>query len=188
MLLAALLALTGPAWAQPAQPPAPAPDPGAAQPVPGKPLVAVAGWRYEPGNRGVHFFICERASCIPGARVSYRTFGGDNPTTLAQFRSDHERVTKVLQERAAPGTKITLIGVEGDEGTELPRSFRARRTTERPDGSIEHLVTGMLIGAAGSATLISSSRDENASVANYLLFLRPLLLVLSMPGTRATQQ
>jgi hypothetical protein len=90
--------------------------------------------------------------------------------------------------QAPAGTRITLVGVEGDEGTELPRSFKAKRMTERPDGSIEHLVSGMLIAAAGSATLISSAREQQASAANYLLFSRPLLLVLSLPGTGATQQ
>ena len=61
--------------------------------------------------------------------------------------------------------------------------FKARRLAVTPDGASEYQVSGLLFGAQGSASLISSARDEKASNDNYAKFAVPAMLVLA-PKTR----
>lgn len=134
-----------------------------------RPPVAVSGWRYEQVPNGVHMFLCEQASCIPGSKVSYRFYAAGDPMTLETFRSSQQQIAKALEQRS-PGQRITILAVEGDSGTAVPRMFKARRKTVAADGTSEYVVSGVLFGSKASASLISSSRDEKASSANYALF------------------
>jgi hypothetical protein len=146
--------------------PKPAPAATATQP----PLVAVSGWRYERSGPDRHIFHCEQASCGAGSKVSYRLYAADNPMTLEQFRDSQDQIIKALQQRT-PGQRITILGVDGDKGTAVPRMFRARRLTVTPNGASEYQVNGLLFGARASASLISSARDEKASNDNYAKFM-----------------
>jgi hypothetical protein len=134
-----------------------------------KPPVAVSGWRYELAPNDIHMFLCEQASCVPGSKVSYRFYAAGDPMTLETFRSSQQQVAKALEQRS-PGQRITILGVEGDSGTAVPRMYKARRKTVAADGTSEYVVSGVLFGSKASASVISSSRDEKASGANYALF------------------
>ena len=86
---------------------------------------------------------------------------------------------------ARPGQQITILGVEGDSGTAVPRMFKARRKTVAADGSSEYVVSGMAFGSKAAASVISSSRDEKASNANYALFgVAVMLFVAPAPAKR----
>jgi hypothetical protein len=134
-----------------------------------RPPVAVSGWRYEQAPNDVHIFLCEQASCTPGSKVSYRFYATGNPMTLETFRSSQQQIAKALEQRS-PGQRITILAVEGDSGTAVPRMFKARRKTVAADGSSEYVVSGMAFGSKAAASVISSSRDEKASNDNYALF------------------
>jgi hypothetical protein len=154
------------------------------QPPPGGgPPVAVGGWRYEKAASDVHVFHCEQASCDPSsAKVSYRFYPPNNPMTLEQFRNEQVGIVKALEQRS-PGTKIMIVSVDGDPGTAVPRTFSARRLSLRPNGSQEYLISGILIGSRSTASLISSSRDEKITDANYAQFLLPLMLFIQRSGS-----
>lgn len=152
--------------------------PSAAQ----RPPAAVSGWRYERGASDMHIFHCEQAACGPGSKVSYRLYAPGKPMTLAEFRSSQEQVVKALEQRT-PGSKATIIGVDGDKGNALPRLFKARRLMVAPNGTSEYVASGLLFGARASASLISSAREEKASNANYAQFAVAVMLVLA-PTTR----
>jgi hypothetical protein len=134
-----------------------------------RPPVSVSGWRYEQAPNDVHMFICEQASCIPGSKVSYRFYAAGDPMTLEAFRTGQEQIVKALEQQM-PGKRITILGVEGDSGTAVPRMFKARRKTVAADGSSEYVVSGRVFGSKAGASVISSSRDEKVSSANYALF------------------
>jgi hypothetical protein len=134
-----------------------------------RPPVAVSGWRYEQAPNDVHMLLCEQASCIPGSKVSYRFYAAGDPMNLEAFRKAQEQVAKALKQRS-PGKRISILAVEGDSGTAVPRMFKARRKTVAADGSSEYVVSGMAFGSKAAASVISSSRDEKASNANYALF------------------
>jgi hypothetical protein len=134
-----------------------------------RPPVAVSGWRYEQAPNDVHMFICEQASCSPGSKVSYRFYAAGDPLTLEGFRKEQEEIVKALEQQS-PGKRITIQGVDGDSGTAVPRMFKARRKTVAADGSSEYVVSGRLFGSKAGASVISSSRDEKTSNANYALF------------------
>lgn len=161
---------------------------GSAQPLPAppsatpRPPVAVSGWRYERGDSDVHIFHCEQSGCGAGSKVSYRFYAPGNLMTLEQFRGDQQQIVKALEQRT-PGLRMTIMGIDGDSGTAVPRLFKARRLAVAPSGVSEYQVSGFLFGAAASASLISSSRDEKASNANYALFAVAVMLVL-VPKTR----
>ncbi|MEA2912172.1 MAG: hypothetical protein QOJ15_4253 [Bradyrhizobium sp.] len=143
-----------------------------------KPPVAVSGWRYDAAPNDVHMFVCEQASCIPGSKVSYRFYAAGNPMTLETFRSSQQQVATALEQRS-PGQRITILGVEGDSGTAVPRMYKARRKTVAADGTSEYVVSAMLFGSKAAASLISSSRDEKTSNANYALFGVALMLFVA---------
>ena len=142
------------------------------------PPVAVGGWRYTKGANDVHLFDCDTAACVPGSRVSYRFYAAGTTMPLSQYRSEQEMVVKALQQRAAPGTKITVVAIEGDDVDTLPRMYKARRLTIRPDGSQEHVHSGLLMGEKASVSLISSSTDEKAATGSFAQFALPLMLVI----------
>lgn len=127
-------------------------------------------------------FRCTQSSCGAGSKVSYRYYIGGKQMTLDQFRAGQEQIIKALEQRT-PGQRITLLGVDGDKGTATPRMFNARRLTVTADGASEYQVSGLLIGGQGSASLISSARDEKASNDNYAKFAAAAKLVLA-PKTR----
>jgi hypothetical protein len=143
-----------------------------------KPPVAVSGWRYDAAPNDVHMFVCEQASCIPGSKVSYRFYAAGDPMTLETFRSQQEQVAKALEQRS-PGQRITILGVEGDSGTAVPRMYKARRKTVAADGTSEYVVSAILFGSKVAASLISSSRDEKASNDNYALFGLAVMLFVA---------
>ena len=161
-----------------AQSPAPAPAPSApAQ----RPPFAVSGWGYER-RADTHLFRCEQPQCGAGSKVSYRYYTGGNQMTLDQFRDSQNQIIKALEQRS-PGQKITLLGVDGDKGGAGPRMYKARRLTVTSDGASEYQVSGVMFGGQGSASLISSARDEKASNDNYARFAAAVKLVLA-PKTR----
>jgi hypothetical protein len=142
------------------------------------PPVAMGGWRYTKGANDVHLFDCDTAACIPGSRVSYRFYAAGTTMPYAQYRSEQEMVVKALQQRAPPGTKIVIVAVEGDGDDTLPRMYKARRLTVRPDGSQEHVHSGILMGGKASVSLISSSIDEKAATGNYSQFALLLMPIV----------
>ncbi|QOZ37958.1 hypothetical protein XH92_18420 [Bradyrhizobium sp. CCBAU 53421] len=142
----------------------------------------MSGWSYERRGSDMHTFRCAQASCGAGSKVSYRYYTGGKQMTLDQFRAGQEQIIKALEQRT-PGQRITLLGVDGDKGTAMPRMFKARRLTVTADGASEYQVSGLLIGGQGSASLISSARDEKASNDNYAKFAAAAKLVLA-PKTR----
>jgi hypothetical protein len=143
-----------------------------------RPPVSVSGWRYEQAPNDVHMFLCEQASCIPGSKVSYRFYAAGDPMTLEAFRQGQEQIAKALEQRS-PGQRITILAVEGDSGTAVPRMFKARRKTVAADGTSEYVVSGMVFGSKAAASVISSSRDEKGSNANYALFGVAMMLFVA---------
>ncbi|OKO76707.1 hypothetical protein AC628_17410 [Bradyrhizobium sp. NAS96.2] len=141
----------------------------------------MSGWRYER-RADTHLFRCEQPQCGAGSKVSYRFYTGGNQMTLDQFRDSQNQVINALEQRT-PGQRITLLGVDGDKGTAVPRMYKARRLTVTPGGASEYQVNGLMLGAQGSASLISSARDEKASNDNYAKFAAAVKLVLA-PKTR----
>lgn len=153
------------------------PPPGTSGDAP--PVAIGPGWRYERRPPDVHMFHCRLDSCDRSSRVSYRILAPDNAFTLARFRSEQEKVAKLLEQRAPTGTRIAILGIEGDDNAKLPRMYKSRRLVTSPDGSKEYSVSALLLGARYAASLISSSRDEKASTANHALFGVAVLLVIS---------
>ena len=145
------------------------------------PPMGIGGWRYEKGANDVHLFHCEMAACVPGSRVSYRFYAAGTAMTFVQYRSEQELIVKALQHRAPPGTKITIVGIEGKETDTLPRMYKSRRLTVAADGSQEHVHSGLLMGEKASVSLISSSHDEKAAGANYTQYGVGLLLLIQKP-------
>lgn len=146
------------------------------------PPVSVSGWRYERSGSDAHIFHCEQPSCGFGSKVSYRLYAPGNSMTVEQFRGEQDKIVKALEQRT-PGEKITIVGVDGDKGSAVPRMFQARRLKVAPDGAREYQVSGMLFGARANASLISSSRTETIGNANYAQFAAGVMLLLT-PKTR----
>ncbi len=140
-----------------------------------RPPVAVSGWRYDLAPNDVHMFVCEKASCIPGSKVSYRFYAAGDPLTLDEFRKAQQDIVKALEQQT-PGKRITILG---DSGTAVPRMFKARRKTVAAGGTSEYVVSGRLFGAKAGASVISSSRDEKVSSDNYALFGVAMMLFLA---------
>ena len=146
------------------------------------PPVSVSGWRYQRSGSDAHIFHCEQPSCGFGSKVSYRLYAPGNAMTMEQFRDEQDKIVKALEQRT-PGEKITIVGVDGDKGSAVPRMFQARRLKVAPDGKREYQVSGMLFGARANASLISSSLTEKIGNANYAQFAAGVMLVLT-PKTR----
>jgi hypothetical protein len=145
-----------------------------------RPPVMMKGWRYELRPNDVHMFLCEKPECGAESRASYRFYASGNAMTLEKFREEQTQIVKVLEQRT-PGQKISILGVEGDSGTSVPRMFKARRLTVKPDGTREYQVSGMLFGARGAASVISSSATEKSSNDNYAQFVVGVMLALAQP-------
>jgi len=146
------------------------------------PPVSVSGWRYQRSGSDAHIFHCEQPSCGFGSKVSYRLFAPGNAMTMEQFSVEQDKIVQALEQRT-PGEKITIVGVDGDKGSAVPRMFQARRLKVAPDGKREYQVSGMLFGARANASLISSSLTEKIGNANYAQFAAGVMLVLT-PKTR----
>jgi hypothetical protein len=101
---------------------------------------------------------------------------------MEQFSVEQDKIVQALEQRT-PGEKITIVGVDGDKGSAVPRMFQARRLKVAPDGKREYQVSGMLFGARANASLISSSLTEKIGNANYAQFAAGVMLVLT-PKTR----
>ncbi|MBR0718340.1 hypothetical protein JQ632_30840 [Bradyrhizobium liaoningense] len=140
------------------------------------------GWRYELRPNDVHMFLCERPECGAQSRVSYRFYSSGNAMTLEKFREEQTQIVKVLEQRT-PGQKISILGIEGDPGTSVPRMFKARRFMVKPHGTKEYQVSGMLFGARGAASVISSSGTEKSSNDNFAQFVVGVMLTLA-PASR----
>jgi hypothetical protein len=142
----------------------------------------VSGWRYQRSGSDAHNFQCEQPSCGFGSKVSYRLYAPGNAMTMEQFSGEQDKIVKALEQRT-PGEKITIVGVDGDQGSAVPRKFQARRLKVAADGVREYQVSGMLFGARANASLISSSRNETTGNANYAQFAAGVMLLLT-PKTR----
>lgn len=170
-LLAVLVLASGSAFAQ-------APK---SQPERGPPF-SVGGFRYELRPNDVHMFLCEQPACGAQSRVSYRFYAPGKAMTLEQFREEQAQIVRMLEQRT-PGQKISILGIDGDSGTKVPRLFKARRLMVKPDGTKEYQVSGYLFGDRGVASLISSAATEKASSDNYAQFAIGVMVVL-MPAKR----
>ncbi|EJN13478.1 hypothetical protein PMI42_03174 [Bradyrhizobium sp. YR681] len=146
------------------------------------PPFSVGGFRYELRPNDVHMFVCEQPGCGAQSRVSYRFYPPGNTMTLEQFREEQAQIVKMLEQRT-PGQKISILGIDGDSGTKVPRLFKARRLMVKPDGTREYQVSGYLFGDRGAASLISSSASEKASSDNYAKFAIGVMVVLA-PASR----
>ncbi|WP_244422353.1 hypothetical protein [Bradyrhizobium sp. ORS 285] len=174
LLLSALLAVIPGVGAARAETPAAAP-PAAAAPF------SVSGWKPQrPNGTDVTFFLCDDAKCGPGSKVSYRLYPPNTTMTIEQFRASQEQTVKLLDQRV-PGQTTTILGVDGDKGTKLPRVFRVRRLKVAPDGTKEYQVSGVLFGLKGSASLISSADSEKGSTTNFAQFAIPVMVLLGLP-------
>lgn len=138
----------------------------------------MTGWRYELRSNDVHMFLCEKPDCGERSRVSYRLYSPGTSLTLEKFREEQTQIVKVLEERT-PGQKISILGIEGDRGTAVPRMFKARRLMVKPDGTKEYQVSGLLFGARGAASVISSSATEKSSNDNFAQFAVGVMLTLA---------
>jgi hypothetical protein len=147
-----------------------------------RPSVSVKGWRYEQRPSDVHMFLCEKPDCGAQSRVSYRLYAPGNSMTLEQFREEQTQIVKILEQRT-PGQKISILAINGDSGTSVPRMFKARRLMVKPDGTKEYQVSGWLFGARGAASVISSAANEKSSNDNYAQFAVGVMLVLA-PASR----
>jgi len=154
----------------------------AAQAAAGPPL-AVSGWRYEKGKSDLHLFHCEQPKCGTNSKVSYRIYAPGNAMTLEQYRDSQRQLATALEQRK-PGLKVTLLGVEGDKASGLPRLYKARRQMTATNGQTEFVVSGLMFGSRGSASLISSSQEEKASNANYALFQLSMMSLIETPAKR----
>lgn len=143
-----------------------------------RPPVSVNGWRYELRAPDVHMFYCEKSDCGAKSRVSYRLYAPGNSMSLEQFREEQEQIVKVLEQRT-PGQRISILAIDGDRGTSVPRMFKARRLMVKPDGTNEYQVSGWLFGARGTASVISSSASEKSSNDNYTQFAAGVMIVLT---------
>ncbi|WP_315719338.1 MULTISPECIES: hypothetical protein [unclassified Bradyrhizobium] len=174
LLLSALLSVVPGIGAARAETPAAAPSAAAAP-------FAVSGWKPQrPNGADVTFFLCEDAKCGPGSKVSYRLYPPNTTMTIEQFRASQEQTIKLL-DRRVPGQTTTILGVDGDKGTGVPRVFRVRRLKVAPDGTREYQVSGVLFGVKGSASLISSADSEKGSTTNFAQFAIPVLVLLGLP-------
>ncbi|MGY3453474.1 hypothetical protein [Bradyrhizobium sp. USDA 4353] len=145
---------------------------------------AVSGWKPQrPNGTDVTFFLCEDAKCSPGSKVSYRLYPPNTTMTIEQFRASQEQTIKPLDQRV-PGQTTTILGVDGDKGTGVPRVFRVRRLKVAPDGTKEYQVSGVLFGVKGSASLISSADSEKGSTGNFAQFATPVMVLLGSPPRR----
>ncbi|MBR0993383.1 hypothetical protein JQ580_21930 [Bradyrhizobium japonicum] len=147
-----------------------------------RPPVSVRGWRYELRPNDVHMFLCEQPACAAQSRVSYRLYPPGTAMTLEQFREEQAQIVKVLEQRT-PGQKISILGIDGDSGTAVPRMFKARRVMVKPDGTREYQVSGWFIGARGAASVISSAPGNKAGDNNFAQFAAAVMLLL-MPVNR----
>ncbi len=147
------------------------------------PPVSVSGWRYERSGPDLHIFYCDQPGCGgAGSKVSYKLYPPNSSMTLEEFRAGQGQIVKALEQRT-PGLQITMLGVEGDQGTAVPRIFKARRLAVRPDGAKEYQVSSWLFGARAIASLISTARDEKVCNDNYAKFAVAVMLLLA-PKTR----
>jgi hypothetical protein len=147
------------------------------------PPVAVSGWRYEKGQSDLHLFHCEQPKCGTNSKVSYKILAPGNPMTLEQYRDSQQQVAKALEQRT-PGLKVTILGVDGDKGSGLPRLYKARRQMTAPNGQKEYVVSGLMFGSRASASLISSSQEEKASNDNYAQFVLAMMMLVQTPAKR----
>jgi hypothetical protein len=115
--------------------------------------------------------------------VSYRIYAPGNPTTLEQYRTSQQQLATALEQRK-PGLKVTLLGVEGDKASGLPRLYKARRQMTAANGQNEFVVSGLMFGSRASASLISSSQEEKSSSANYALFQLSMMTLIATPAKR----
>jgi hypothetical protein len=157
-------------------------SPSAAPALSVGPPVTVSGWRYQRSGSDAHIFRCEQSSCGLGSKVSYRLYAPGSAMTMDQFRGEQEKIVKALEQRT-PGEQITIVGVDGDKGSAVPRMFQARRLKVTADGAREYQVSGMLFGQRANASLISSSPTEKSGNANYAQFAAGVMLMLT-PKTR----
>ena len=169
LLLVAMVAGIGSVSAQ---------SPAAAPTLSVGPPVSVSGWRYQRTGSDAHVFRCEQPICGLGSKVSYRLYAPGSAMTLDQFAGEQDKIAKALEERT-PGEKITIIGVDGDKGSAVPRMFQARRLKVTPDGVREYQVSGMLFGERANASLISSAPTEKAGNANYAQFAAGIMPTLT---------
>jgi hypothetical protein len=154
------------------------------QPAATPPVAVSPGWRYEKvpaEGADIHRFVCERPQCGPQSVVSYRIYSPSAAMRLEEYRQREDTVLAMMRERAAPGTKITVLDLKGDDTGKLPSFFEVRRLTEFPNGRKEYRVSSVLQSNKYSATLISSSDEEQAATANHANFTLPLMLFITKP-------
>src|SRR5262245_490783 len=158
-----------------------APPPQAPSSADAPPVAVGPDWRHEKRGADVHTFYCQQALCMPPSAVSYRLYAPDNTMTLERFRHEQEEILGALEQRAAPGTRIKILEIKGDEGSGPRRMFVVRRLTEHPNGTKEFRVSSTLLGVNHLATVISTSQDEQAAIDNHSVFVLAVMLFINLP-------
>jgi hypothetical protein len=165
----------------PAQPPAAAPSPAE------KPPVAIDGWLYEKRvieGAIFHQFFCRKLGCGRHPAVSYRIYPPSPPMTMEKFRENQTTILAGLRKQAAPGTQITQLDITGEGSGRIPQWFAVRRLTASPNSPRSYRVSSTLLGRAYSATLISTSQDEQAAIDNHKAFFDALQIFINGPVRR----
>jgi len=124
-------------------------------------------------------FVCEQARCVPSSRVSFRLYPPNTEVTLEQFRTEQEAIVKKLEGQAPPGTHIAIVEITSDEGSGAQKMFTSRRLMTFPNGMKEYVSSSILLGSNHSATLVSSSTDDEASRANHGIFVRAVMPLIN---------
>jgi uncharacterized protein YfaP (DUF2135 family) len=140
--------------------------------------VAIDGWRSIKGPNDQHIYVCDHPDCAPHSKVSVLLYAG-SAITPGQLRRQREAVAELPQERSARCTFAHRALVPG-----APTPMRCVATA--PDGSKSYDTGGIISGPNLSASLMSSSRDETASEANYVQFEAALKAVVNsgLPAKR----
>ena len=139
--------------------------------------IELGGWRHIKGPNDLHVYLCDHAGCAPGSKVSFLLHLG-SAIAPGQFHRQRDAAGEALQERPAP-----CAFVDGALRIGAPRPMHCVATA--PDGSKSYDTIGIVNGSHLSASLISSSRDETASEANYGQFEAALKAVTnSDPGIK----
>ena len=65
--------------------------------------------------------------------MSYKILAAGNPMTLEQYRDSQQQVATALEQRT-PGLRVTILGIDGDKGSGVPRLYKARRQMTAANG------------------------------------------------------
>ncbi len=138
--------------------------------------IAIDGWRAIKVPNDLQVYVCDHPGCAPASMVSFLLYLG-SAIAPGQFDRQRDAVAELVQQRSAP-----CALVDGAFDLAAPKPTRCVATA--PDGAKSYDTIGIVDGSNWSASLISSSRNEAASGANYRQFEAALKAVVNS-GPRA---